>query len=167
MNWGVKMDRVYVGKIVNTHGIKGEIRILSDFPFKDKVFRVGNHLIIDDKEYEIGSYRVHKNFDMVTFLGYNNINDVLFLMKKKVYFSKKDLYLADNEVLDEDLLSFKVLTKDGKVGIIEEIFLASSTNKILRVKFDKEVLIPLHSPMVQRIDKKEKIVEVQLIDGME
>ena len=32
------MDKVYIGKIVSTHGIKGEIRILSDFPYKDKVF---------------------------------------------------------------------------------------------------------------------------------
>ena len=69
------MDKVYIGKIVSTHGIKGEIRILSDFPFKDKVFVVGNKLIIDDKEYEIKSYRVHKNFDMVTLNDYHDINE--------------------------------------------------------------------------------------------
>ena len=45
------MDKVYVGKIVSTHGIKGEIKILTQFNFKDKVFKVGNSLIIDDKEY--------------------------------------------------------------------------------------------------------------------
>ena len=60
------MEKVYVGKIVSTHGIKGEIRILNHFNFKDKVFKIGNKLIIDDKEYEIKSHRVHKGFDMVT-----------------------------------------------------------------------------------------------------
>ena len=44
------MDEVYIGKVVGTHGIKGEVRILSDFQFKDKVFIVGKKLIIDDKE---------------------------------------------------------------------------------------------------------------------
>ena len=36
------MNKVYIGKIVNTHGIKGELRILSDFPYKDKVFKINN-----------------------------------------------------------------------------------------------------------------------------
>ena len=51
------MDKIYVGKIVNTHGIKGEIRILSDFQFKDKVFKKDKKLIIDNLEYIIRSYR--------------------------------------------------------------------------------------------------------------
>ena len=38
------MNKIFIGKVVNTHGIKGEIRILSDFPYKDKVF------ILNDKE---------------------------------------------------------------------------------------------------------------------
>ena len=95
------MDKVYVGKIVSTHGIKGEIRILSNFQFKSKVFVVGKKIIIDDKDYVIKSYRHHKNFEMVTLNEYNDINEVLFLMKKKVYILKNDLSLNTDEVLDE------------------------------------------------------------------
>ena len=79
------MKEVYIGKIVSTHGIKGEIKIISDFEYKDKVFVVGKKLIIDHKDYIIKSYRKHKNFDMVTLNDYKDINEVLFLMKKKVY----------------------------------------------------------------------------------
>ena len=42
------MDKVYIGKVVNTHGIKGEIRILSHFPYKNKVFIVHHKIIIND-----------------------------------------------------------------------------------------------------------------------
>lgn len=160
------MEKVYIGKIVSTHGIKGELRILSDFPFKDKVFIVGNKLIIDDKEYEIKSYRVHKNFDMVTLDNYKDINEVLFLLKKDVYFDKSNLNLSSDEVLDEDLIDFRVITKDGKVGVIKEIFMASENNKILRVEFDREILIPLDSPMVIELSKDKKEILVELIDGM-
>jgi 16S rRNA processing protein rimM len=160
------MDEVYIGKVVGTHGIKGEIRILSDFQFKDKVFVVGKKLIIDDREYVIRSYRKHKNFDMVTLDYYNNINEVLFLVKRKVYVSKSSLGLDDNQVLDEELINFTVLTSDGKSGIIKEIFLASPNNKILRVMFDKEVLIPINSPMVKSISKDKKEVLVELLEGM-
>lgn len=161
------MSEIYIGKIVNTHGIKGELRILSDFPFKDRIFKVGNKLLIDNKEYSIRSYRVHKQFDMVTLDDFKDINEVLFLLKKKVYFSKVALVLNDDEVLDDDLITFKVLTNKGKIGIIKEIFFASSKNKILRVMFDKEVLIPFNSPMIIGIDKNKKELYVELLDGME
>ena len=160
------MDKIFIGKIVSTHGIKGEVKIFSDFLFKDKVFFVGNKLIIDDKEYSISSYRVHKNYDMVMFDGFSNINEVLFLMKKNVYVYKDSISLDENEILDEELITYKVLSND-KEGIIKEIFMASKDNKILRVLFDKEVLIPIKSPMIKKIDKKNKCVIVELIDGME
>ena len=166
MSWVNSMEKVYIGKIVSTHGIKGEIKIISDFPYKDKVFKLGNKLIIDEKEYEIKSYRVHKHFDMVKLNNYNDINEVLFLMKKKVYFYKEDLNLNDNEILDEELMKFEVLTTTGKRGIIKEIFLASPKNKIIRVLFDKEVLIPINSPMIKEINKKEKNIVVELIEGI-
>ncbi len=160
------MDKVYIGKIVSTHGIKGEIRILSDFPFKNKVFVVGKRILIDDVFYTIQSYRVHKKYDMILLDGFDNINEVLFLMKKPVYVLKEDLELAKDEILDEDLLHFKVFTEDGMEGKIEEIFYASPQNKILRVLFDHEMLIPMNSPMVKDIDKDKKMITIQFIDGM-
>ena len=160
------MEKVYIGKIVNTHGIKGELRILSDFEFKDKAFKVNSEIYIDNEKHIIKSYRRHKNYDMITIDNYNNINDVLYLLKKKVYKMKNELDLSDEEILDSDLLTYKVIDKNKNCGIIKEIFLASPTNKIMRVLFDKEVLIPINSPMIKKIDKKLKIVEVELIDGM-
>ena len=167
MNWGVKMNKVYIGKVVNTHGIKGEIRILSNFEYKDKVFKVNNSLIIGDKEYIIKSYRVHKMFDMVTLEGYNNINDVLFLLKKDVYFDEDNLLLNDNEVLDDELLEFKVINNKGEVGEVLEVFYASATNKIIRIKFDKEYLVPYREPFVVKINKNNKEIVIELLEGME
>ena len=167
MNWGDKMNKIKVGKGVNTLGIKGEIRILSDFQFKDKVFKVNNSLIIGDKSYVIKSYRVHKMFDMVTLEGFNNINDVLFLLKKDVYFDEDSLLLNDNEVLDEELLNFKVINNKGAVGEVLEVFFASATNKIIRVKFDKEYLVPYREPFVVSIEKNKKEIVIELLEGME
>ena len=160
------MNFIKIGKIVKPHGIKGELRILSSFPYKDRVFVVGNKLKIEEKEYVITSYRVHKGFDMVTFEGYTNINDILFLVNRDVYFDKDLLSLSSNEILDEDLISYEVLTNDGRRGIIKEIFYASENNKILRIQMDKEVLVPWNSPMIVKIDKEKKEVIIELIEGM-
>ena len=160
------MKLVHVGKVVTTHGIKGELRILSDFPYKDKVFVVGNNIIIDNKTYTIQSYRVHKNFDMVTLNDYHNINDVLFLLKKDVYVDYDSLNLDDNEYLDEELMEYKVITEDGSVGKVLEIFMASPTNKIIRVLLDKEYLIPMNSPMIIGINKDKREIYIRLMKGI-
>ena len=157
------MDNIYIGKIVSTHGIKGELRIISDFEYKDKVFVVGNKLIINDKEYIIRSYRHHKNFEMVTLNDYTDINQVLFLLRSKVYFKKEDLKLEENEILDSELMNYKVLTNTKKEGIIKEIFYASPTNKVIRVFVDKEYLIPYS---LIKIDKKNKVINVEILEGM-
>ena len=41
---------IYLGKLVNTHGLKGEVRIISDFKYKSQVFKKGSHLFINDDE---------------------------------------------------------------------------------------------------------------------
>lgn len=159
------MNEVYIGKIVSTHGIKGEIKIISDFEYKEKVFVVGKKLIIDHKEYEIKSYRRHKQFDMVTLNDYKDINDILFLMKKNVFMLESDIDLG-NLVLDNELLNYSCLTVDGKCGIIKEIFFSAPNYKVMRVMFEKEVLIPFNSPMIKEISKDKKEVIVELIEGM-
>lgn len=165
MKW--RDNVVFIGKVVSTHGIKGEIKILSSFEFKNKVFQIGREIIIDNESYIIKSYRVHKKFDMITLDGFNNINDVLFLLKQKVFVKKESLDLNSDEVLDEDLVSFNVLTTEGKKGIIKEIFYASENNKILRVLIGgEEVLIPFFSPLVKDIDKNEKQILVEILKGM-
>ena len=87
-------------------------------------------------------------------------------MQKEVFFPKEKLNLNSNEVLDEELITYEVLTNDGKKGIIKEIFMASETNKILRIQLDHEVLIPMNSPMIEKIDKENKKVRIRLMDGI-
>ena len=74
---------IYIGKIVNTHGIKGELRILSNFSSKNKVFIPQMPIYIDNQKEIINSYRHHKMFDMITLKNYNNINEVLKYKGKK------------------------------------------------------------------------------------
>ena len=77
-------DFIFIGNIVNTHGIKGELRIISDFKYKDRVFLNNRRIYIGEEHIEevINTYRRHKIFDMVTLKGYDNINQVLKYLKK-------------------------------------------------------------------------------------
>lgn len=157
------MDKVYIGKIVNTHGVKGELRIRSNFEFKDKVFKVNNKLVINDKEYNIRTYRKHKTFDMVCLDDYNNINDVLFLVGNKVYVDKDKLDLNNEEALDKELLNYKVIIGDEEGKVLE--VMDTGNNKVLRVETSSIHLIPYNDNFV-KIDRNKKEININLIDGM-
>ena len=159
------MTKLYIGKIVNTHGIKGELRIKDNLTTKQRneIFKIGSNLIIDDKAYKITSYRVHKDYDMVTFLGFNNINEVLFLKGKKVYKSRDEINLNDEDILDSELVTYKVKTTDELEGKILDIEETGNNYKILRLLIDnKQVLVPYHKDFVT-IDSNKKEVIVKLL----
>ena len=158
------MTKLYIGKIVNTHGIKGELRIKDNLTLiqKKEIFKIGSSLIIDDKPYEITSYRVHKDYDMVTFKDFNNINEVLFLKGKKVYKSKNEINLNNENILDSELITYKVITTDNIDGKVLDIEETGNNYKILRVLIDnREVLIPYHKDFV-KIDSNKKEVLVRI-----
>lgn len=158
------MTKLYIGKIVNTHGIKGELRIKDNLTTKQKeeIFKIGSNLIIDEKAYKITSYRVHKDYDMVIFDGFNNINEVLFLKGKNVYKSKDEINLNNEDILDSELITYKVKTTDEKEGSILDIEETGNNYKILRLLIDNnEVLVPYHKDFVKiDSDKKEVIVKL-------
>ena len=159
------MNKLYIGKIVNTHGIKGELRIKDNLTTKqrDEIFKIGSNLIIEDKSYEITSYRVHKDYDMVTFDGFNNINEVLFLKGKKVYKSKNEINLNNEDVLDSELITYKVKITDNIDGKILDIEETGNNYKILRLLINNnEVLVPYHKDFVE-IDSNKKEVIVKLL----
>lgn len=154
------MEYIYIGKIVNTHGIKGEIRILSNFEKKDLVFKPGFALYIGtnlDKEI-IDTYRVHKNYDMVRLKGINNINEVLKYKGMKVYGKRSDLALNGTYLLD-DLIGMQVICDNECFGEVINIF-DNNNNTLLEIKYQKNYYIPYKSNYIKKIDleKKEIIV---------
>ncbi len=162
-------EYIYIGKIVNTHGIKGEIRILSDFEYKDKVFIKDMPIYIGrKKELEIiNSYRHHKNFEMITMKNYTNINEVLKYKGLYVYIKREDLLLSKTEYLDDDYVGLKVIVDNNEKGTIKEIRNTGINNKIIVIEYQsKEVLIPFQSEFIISIDINKKEIVLNPIKGM-
>lgn len=158
------MDKIYLGKVITTHGIKGEIRILSNFKYKKEAFKIGNELIINDEVLHIKSYRVHKNYDMITFTEYDNINDVLKYMKSKVYIDRK--YLCDVEYLDEDLIGMDVVFNTQVVGRIKGIENISK-NPLIAISINNEIkYVPNNKEFIENIDFKENKVYIKYVEGL-
>lgn len=159
------MNYLYVGKLVNTHGIKGEVRLLSKFRYKDKVFVKGFKVYIgkDKEKFEIERYRVHKNFDMLVFKDIYDINKIEYLKGSLVYINKNDLNLDNNTFLSIDLIGFNVIIDNKNIGIIKEV-LDTPANEVLVL--DNNVMIPYVKEFIDNINTNKKTITIKNIKGL-
>ena len=151
---------LYIGNLVNTHGIKGETRIISNFKYKNILFKPNNNIYINNEKLKIKTYRKHKNYDMVTFEGYNDINDVLKFKGSKVYINKDEYKFPG--FLNEDLYGKKVYNNDKYIGTLENIIKGGS-GELLVVKGKKQYLIPYVDEFVKEINED---IKLNLIKGL-
>ena len=160
------MDLIYIGQIVNTHGLKGEVRILSDFKYKNEIFKSGNQLYIgkNKKELIINTYRVHKNYDMVTFQGLNNIDDVIIYKGEMVCFDRNKLDLQT--YLDEDLIGFEVYQTSKKVGIVTGLKQSKLYTLLVVNNNTKEYLVPNTDKFIVDVDLNDKKIYIIEMRGL-
>ena len=153
------MNKVILGKYVNTHGIKGEIRIKSNFKYKDRVFKIGNEIIINDKSYKICSYSVHKDYDMVTLKGISDINAIPFTKNTLVYI-EKDKYLDNNDYLDSDLIGFIIYNSEIEKKVLDINYL-NGNKKLFKVD---NGYIPFE--LIKKIDFANKKILIEEVSGL-
>lgn len=158
------MDLIYIGKLVNTHGIKGEIRIISDFKYKNTVFKPNNYIYINDNKYKIKSYRRHKIYDMLLLDEINSIDDVLPLKGLNVYINK-DEYVFDG-FLDEDLIGLDVYDDLEYKGKVVDI-LKTVKNDLLVIDGIKRHMVPYIDEFVKNIDLEKRRIDIKYIGGLD
>lgn len=164
--------KVEVGKIVNTHGIKGEVKIKSNSDFTDKRFQPGGIVEIARKdkaplEFKIASYRMHKGLHMLTFEGINNINDIEHL-KGETLLQERDheeIELGEHEFYYSDIIGCTVFNEDTPIGRVIEIF-ETGANDVWVVKGDKEYLIPYIADVVKEIDVEGRRIQITPMEGL-
>lgn len=162
------MKYILIGKIVNTHGLKGEVRILSSFKYKNKVFIPNMKIYIgkDKIPEEINTYRHHKIFEMITMKNYNDINQILKYKGEYLFVNKEDIKLEKNEYLDEDIIGLNVYTDNKLLGIVKKIE-DHNSNIILLAKNDsKTYLIPYNFDIITNINLETKEMHVNNIPGL-
>ena len=160
------MKEVYLGSIVNTHGIKGEVRILSDFKYKDLVFIPGFKLYVGKTKEElvIRSYRKHKNFDMVTFEGIDDINDVLGYKGESVYINRDDIVV--DGYINEDIIGFDVYSNNNLIGNALEV-INNGAHDILVIKGEhKKYMIPFIDKFIDNVDIENSKISINEIEGL-
>ena len=92
---------------------------------------------------------------MVTFKGYNNINEVLELKGQLVYVNRSILKINEDDYLLNDLIGMEVFDNDELLGVVKDYYLDNG-NILLEIKGKKIFYIPLKSDYIRNVDVKNK-----------
>lgn len=165
-----------VGKLVNTQGIKGEVRVISQTDFPDARFAVGNTLYLFMERQPqpiplvVKSHRLHKNFQLLTFVNHPSINDVEKYKGGTLKVDVADLNdeLYEDEFYYHEIIGLKVVDETQReLGEVTEI-LATGANDVWVVKAPgkKEWYLPYIDDVVKGIDLEKGVVNIEMMEGL-
>ena len=161
----MKKQYLEAGRIVNTHGVRGEVRIQ---PWADEAafltrFR---RFYIDGKPVKVRACRVHKELCIAALEGIDDVNAAMALKGKVVFIDRDEAKLPPGTVFLQDILGAKVVDEQGReLGVLAEIMPEPSAD-VLVVKGEREILIPDVPAFVLGKDPDANLVTVRLIAGM-
>ena len=167
------MDKVFqVGIISYTHGVSGEVKV---FPTTDdmKRFKKLKEVLLDTgKEtltLEIEGVKFFKQFVILKFKGYDNIDDIVKYRGKSVFVPRENaVKLQKDEYFIADLIGLKVVNEDGSfTGVLKDVMETGANDVyIVESQDGKEVLIPAIKDCILQVDFEKEQVLVHLLDGL-
>jgi len=161
----MKKQFLEAGRIVNTHGIRGEVRIQpwADSPEFLTAFK---KLYIDGEAYKLASCRVHKDCVIAKFDGLDDINEAMRLKNKIVFINRDDARLPEGHHFISDTYGISVYDESGSLlGTVRDV-MTLPANDVYVVSGEREILIPAVPEFVKELDLENERMTVKLIEGM-
>lgn len=162
----MKKQFLEAGEIVNTHGVRGEVKILpwangADFL---KGFKT---LYIDEKPYGVASLRVHKGCAVAKLKGIDDMDAANALRSKIVFIDRDEAELDDGEYFLQDAIGLTAVDYEtGKtLGKITEVIDLPSSD-VYVIKGEREILVPVVDEFIKDVDFENEIMKIKLIEGM-
>ena len=161
-----------VGQIVNTFGIKGQVKVI---PFTDDIKRFDElkNIYIQKKNnlesFEIEEVKYHKNMVLLKLKGVDTVENAEKLCNSYIKIDRKDAKkLPEGTFFIADLIGLKVYTDENKLlGILEDIYNTGSSDiYVVKDEKGKQILLPAIKDVVKTIDLENKKTIVHIIEGL-
>lgn len=168
-----------VGRIVGTHGIRGEARVLSNTDFPELRFAPGTTLYLQHPNQsetfsvQVESSRPHKNVYLVKFRGWDRLEDAQQWKDAKLLVPMSEATrteLDPDEFYYHQIIGCQVQTTEGKtIGIVQEIW-PMPANDVWLVESNedqKEILLPFVKEIVKTVDVEAKKITIVWMEGLD
>ena len=163
----MKLESVKIGRIVNAHGIRGEVK-LNPLGFDPEFLAEFDVLYIGGKRTEVKHARVHKSVVLLTLPGVNDMDAALALKGKSVTIRRDDVEVPEGYYFDEEIEGLTVIDCESgeTVGKVRRV-LSYPAHKIYEVKGEREYLIPaVPGVFIESVDLDAAEMRVHLMKGL-
>ena len=159
------MEIIEVGQIVNTHGIRGEVKLN---PWTDDLYDLTELDVFYDKDknpLKVESSKVHKNVVIIKFSGINTMNDAEKMKGKTLYTEKTPL--PEGRYYIKDLIGLNAYENDVHLGELTDVF-NTGANDIYEIKTPdgKRIYLPVIDGVIGDVDLENKTIAVTIPDGL-
>ena len=158
----MKLPYIEAGEIVTTHGVRGEVKVLSWLDSPEMLCEF-DRCRISGREYVMDSVRVQKTCNLVKLRGVDTMEDAQKLRGKTMELYREDI--SDELIFAAELVDVEVYADGACIGKIKEV-LDYPGNSVYVVQGAREVLIPDRPEFVRSIDPDAGRMVVHLIEGM-
>ncbi|GKS80886.1 ribosome maturation factor RimM [Ligilactobacillus pabuli] len=164
-----------VGEIVNTHGIRGEVKVLATTDFAAERFAPGEILYVKQGSQKpvkltVKSHRQHKQFDLLTFEEITNINEAEQYKGSQLQVTEQQQTpLEDGDYYYRQIIGLEVYSlEDELLGKISEVMETGANDVwVVRRPNGKEVLLPAIKDVIQKVDLDKQRVIVDWLEGLD
>ena len=164
--------RLEVGQIVNTFGIKGEVKVV---PFTDDIKRFDELKNVyvktkkESKQYKVENVKYHKNMVLIKLEGINNVESAEILRNAFLEIDRKDAVpLEEGTYFIADLIGLEVYTEEGKLlGKVDDIYNTGSNDiYVVKDELGKQILLPGIKEVIKEVLLEQEKIIVHLIPGL-
>ena len=167
------MGLISFGKISKVHGLSGEVRFIPFSRQLDNISTLKRIFLIKTPKsppvvLNISKSRIQKNAAILKIKDVDSIEEAQKLVGSIVHVEASDLNdLEDDEYYWFELVGLKVYTDSGEyVGIVDNLMDRSLQSLLVVKNEDKEHLIPLTEPIVQKVDLDHSRIIIKPIEGL-
>ncbi len=156
------------GKIVNTHGLRGEIKITPWTDYPEVYEEIAELYLEDGTAFEIKSVKYHKSSVIIKLKGVDDVNDAERLKNKVVYVLRESIDdLPDDTYFVVDLIGLEVFEGEAFLGKITEVISTGSNDVyVVSREGEKDILIPALREVVEEVNVNEGYMKVKIPEGL-
>ena len=158
----MKLQYIEAGEIVTTHGVKGEIKLLTWLDSPEDLVDF-DRCRIDGKEYGMESVRVQKTCNLIKLQGVDTMEDANALRGKVLELYREDI--DDEVIFAAELIGMEVFAEGKSIGKIKDV-LDYPGNAVYVVKGEFEYMIPAVKEFILDTDMEANRMQVKLLEGM-
>ncbi len=158
----MKLPYIEAGEIVTTHGVRGEVKVLSWLDSPEMLCEF-DRCRIDGREYVMDAVRVQKTCNLVKLRGVDTMEDAQKLRGKTMELYREDI--SDELIFAAELVDVEVYADGASIGRIKEV-LDYPGNSVYVVQGEREYLIPAVKEFILSTDLEKNQMQVKLLKGM-